>query len=122
MSCGDPLDYSTIESNIWLANNISTGQVFTLSNGGSSAPWSTANNIAADAINVTGSMRVSDDIMMKGKSLDTRLDKIEERLGIIHHNNSLEERWIKLKRLGEKYKAMEKELLEKEHMWNILKK
>jgi len=46
---------------------------------------------------------------------------IEERLGILHPNPELEDRWDELKELREQYIAMEKDLLEKEKIMKILK-
>ena len=62
------------------------------------------------------------DIKIGGKSLTEAIDKIEERLGILHPNPGLEDRWEELKSLRNQYQKLEKDLLEKEKMWNILKK
>jgi len=61
------------------------------------------------------------DIKIGGKSLSEAIDKIEERLGILHPNPELEDRWDELKELRRKYNELEKDLLEKEKMWKILK-
>lgn len=61
-------------------------------------------------------------IQLNGKDLEERLNTIEERLGIIHRNILLESKYSKLKELGEEYKNLEKELLEQEKVWEILKK
>ena len=62
------------------------------------------------------------DLKIKGKSLSDQLDKIEERLGILHPNTELESRWEDLKRLRKEYIKLEKEIIDKEKMWAILKK
>jgi hypothetical protein len=49
-------------------------------------------------------------------------DKIEERLAILHPNEKLEEKWEELKELSKRYKELEKEIIEKEKMWDILKR
>jgi hypothetical protein len=49
-------------------------------------------------------------------------DKIEERLAILHPNPELEDRWEELKELSKRYKELEKEIIEKEKMWDILKR
>lgn len=64
---------------------------------------------------------VNQDIMLNQQSLAQRLAKIEQRLNIIHHNQELEQRWAELKQLGDRYRQLETELVEKEKMWNILK-
>jgi hypothetical protein len=61
------------------------------------------------------------DIKIAGKSLTEAIDKIEERLGILHPNPELEDRWEQLKELRKQYQELEKDLLEKEKMWKILK-
>jgi uncharacterized protein (DUF2164 family) len=81
-----------------------------------------SSSIDSSTLTVKGDATFEDDISIKGKSLTKTLEGIEERLGILHTNSGLEDRWSKLKALGKKYRAMEADLLEKEKMWNILKK
>ena len=50
------------------------------------------------------------------------LDNIESRLGILHPNPELEEKWEELKALSVRYKELEKDIIEKENLWSILKK
>ena len=50
------------------------------------------------------------------------LEKIDERLAILHPNPELEDRWDELKELGKRYKELEQEIIEKEKVWTILKK
>ena len=78
--------------------------------------WITSNGNFTDTISVTG------DISMNGQSLEDRLSRIEDRLAILQLNPRLEARWKKLKQLGDKYKAMEKDLMEKEKIWGIIKR
>lgn len=73
-------------------------------------------------LSVTGNASFSGDITIKGISLTERLDKIEERLAILRPNLELEDKWEKLKTLGEEYRQLEKEILEQEKVWDILKK
>jgi hypothetical protein len=62
------------------------------------------------------------EVTIRGVKLDERLNAIEERLGILRPNNDLEGNWEKLKALGEEYRKLEKEILEKEQVWDLLKK
>ena len=92
-----------------------------------SSPYIVTNNtLYGSSINptlrVAGDAEFEGDIKIKGVNLTTRLDKIEERLGILHPNEKLEDQWAELKELGERYRELEKEIIEKEAMWNILKK
>jgi len=66
-------------------------------------------------------MNAGTDITIKGRKLSEVIDKLEERLGILHPNPELEDRWDELKELRRKYNELEKDLLEKEKMWKILK-
>jgi hypothetical protein len=62
------------------------------------------------------------DIVLGDKSLKAFMDKVEERLNIMVPNEKLESEWQELKELGDKYRKLEQELLEKAKTWNILKK
>jgi hypothetical protein len=73
-------------------------------------------------INTDGlTMAEGTDITVGGKSLTKAIEQIEERLGILHPNPALEERWDKLKDLRRQYMEMEKDILEKEKIMKILK-
>ena len=62
------------------------------------------------------------DIKLGDRSLKEFMDKVEERMNILQPNPELEEQWDELKQLGEEYRKLEKELLEKNKMWETLKK
>jgi hypothetical protein len=66
-------------------------------------------------------MEKGTDIKIGDSSLSEVLAKLEERLNILHHNEALEEKWDELRTLGNQYRELEKELIEKEKMWKILK-
>ena len=61
------------------------------------------------------------DITLNGKSMRGWMEKVEERLAILEPNAKLEAEWAELKELGERYRALEKEIKEKQQVWNILK-
>ena len=82
----------------------------------------TTYNNAAQVLKVSGDAEFEGDIKIKGVSMSDRLDAIEERLGILRPNNDLEGKWEKLKELGDEYRRLEKEILEKESIWETLKK
>jgi len=73
-------------------------------------------------LKVEGDAEFAADIKLKGKSLSEVLDNIESRLGILHPNPELEEKWEELKALSVRYKELEKDIIEKENLWSILKK
>jgi hypothetical protein len=73
-------------------------------------------------LRVNGDATFDGDIAFKGRSLDETLKKIEERLGILIPNVRLEEDWKELKDLRMQYVELEKQLLEKQRVFDILKK
>ena len=74
-------------------------------------------NIDADGVQV----KDGGDIKIGNQSLKEFMDKVEERLAILRINPELEEKWEELKSLGEKYRELEKEILEKEKLMEMLK-
>jgi hypothetical protein len=134
ISSGYGTNTITIDSSTWTTGSSTvTGSTtvpytFTTTGTGSYNPFNGYNNIG---IGATGStvyidgdgltMKEGADITVGGKSLTKAIEKIEERLGILHPNPALEERWDQLKELRKQYVEMEKDLLEKEKMWKILK-
>ena len=62
------------------------------------------------------------DIKMNGKSMKAWMEKVEERLNILTPNPELEKDWDDLRRLGERYRKLEKKCKEKAQMWEELKK
>jgi hypothetical protein len=79
-------------------------------------------NLKGASLQVNGDAEFKGDVKVKGKSLSELIENIEKRLAILHPNEALEEKWEKLKTLGEQYREMEKEILHAEEMWKILKK
>ena len=90
-------------------------------NTNTSLPWisNTQNN---KPLIVQGDAEVTGDLMIKGKSLIESLEKIEEKLAILRPNYELEEKWENLRDLRKQYMQLEKEILEKEQIWSVLKK
>jgi len=96
--------------------------------GSSSIDW--LNNITVginpalegQTLQVKGNANIEGELTIKGKKLSEVLDNIESRLAILHPNKELEEKWENLRVLREAYVALEKEILEKEAMWAILKR
>lgn len=73
-------------------------------------------------LEVKGDANFEGDVKIKGKSLVESLEKIEEKLAILHPNEELEEKWEKLRGLRKMYMELEAEIIEKEKIWGILKK
>jgi hypothetical protein len=62
------------------------------------------------------------DIEINGKSMSAWMEKVEQRLTILHPNPDMEKDWDDLRRLGERYRKLEKKCQEKAQMWEALKK
>ena len=60
------------------------------------------------------------DIEINGKSLKDAITNIEERLAILQCNPELEAEFQELHQLGEQYRSLEKQLLEKKQVWDKL--
>ena len=107
----------------------SNSGTYTLTNGigsGNISPGLTFNDQwdfnHKQSLSVRGDAEFEGDIKLKGKSLSETLEKIEQRLAILHPNEQLESKWEELKKLGDAYRALEKDITEKEKIWETLKK
>jgi len=61
------------------------------------------------------------DIVVNGKSMMQLLERIEDRLNLLEPNLELEKEWDDLRRLGERYRRLEKKCKEKAAVWKKLK-
>ena len=113
---GDSLDPVTIS----VPNNTSNGLYWGLN--GTSSITLTEPSLKGSTLKVNGDADITGELTVQGVKLSDRLDKIDERLAILHPNPELEDKWDELKELGKRYKELEQELLEKEKVWTILKK
>jgi hypothetical protein len=105
-----------------------TGYTYTTTGTGSS-PWIVGNGGTGAtptvqiqqgaAIDIQGE---NADIRMNGKSMKAWMEAVEERLNILTPNPELEKEWDDLRRLGQRYRALEKKCKEKAQMWAALKK
>lgn len=71
---------------------------------------------------IKGEAEFDGDITIKGVKLLESIQKIEQRLNILRVNPELESRWAELKELGERYRLLEAECLDKEYIIDILKR
>ena len=109
---------------------------YTIGNGGtgpsSNTVWTTNTtgagtyriNDPAAVLTASGKMELkgdSADLTINGKSLKDWMEKVEERLNILTPNPELEKEWDELRRLGERYRKLEKKCKEKAEVWNKLK-
>ena len=101
-------------------NTLNSGQILTTGTNGLN--WNDISPASHGTLQVKGDAEFDGDVKIKGKSIADTLEKLEERLAILKPNPELEDRWEELKELSKRYKELEKELIEKEKMWNILKR
>ena len=105
---------------------------YTIGNGGTGHVWTTNTtgagsyriNDSAAVISASGRMELKGDgadLTINGKSLKNWMEKVEERLNILTPNPELEKEWDELRRLGERYRKLEKKCKEKAEVWNKLK-
>jgi len=122
---------STVAGNTWPYPSSSSGSYNWTTNGtggynlGNISPTLNLNDTwqhGDTKLKVQGDAEFDGDVKIKGKSISETLDKIEQRLGILYPNEKLEEKWEELKKLGDAYRALEKDILEKEQIWETLKK
>ena len=102
------------------------------------SPWQNLNTITGTSVNIGSSitdynMKVEQsgqidikgekaDIRINGKSMNKWMEQVEQRLNILTPNPELEKEWDDLRRLGERYRKLEKKCQEKARMWEALKK
>lgn len=79
-------------------------------------------NLNGARLHVQGDADIDGDLKIKGKSINNSLERIEERLAILRPNEELEKKWDNLRELRKQYMELEQEIIEKEKMWDILKK
>jgi len=116
---------NTVTSNGALGSAI-TSELYSIPNVGSGQSL-VFDNVTTSGYNTKAVFKDHDvyfekDIIVKGKNLSTTLEQIEKRLNILHPNPELEARWDELRDLRNRYVELERELIEKEKMWNTLKK
>lgn len=99
---------------------------YTITNNGTSnwtwANVTTNNSLKGSSIEVLGDANISGELTVQGVKLSERLERIEERLGILRPNEEMEEKWDNLRALRKMYMELEAEIKEKEEIWKILKK
>jgi hypothetical protein len=112
-------------NSVYTVTGGTAGSILTAGANGSSVGWTTISadpNLQGTSLNVKGDAKFEGDVIIKGKSINDSLDRIEERLAILRPNEELEAKWENLRGLRKAYMELEAEIIEKEKVWNILKK
>jgi len=106
----DPSSYITTGTSLnW--NNSYSFSDYNITNGNPKV------NISSNGI----TMKPEADLKIGDRSLKDFMDRVEDRLAILHPNEALEDKWEQLKDLRRQYEALEKDILEKEKIMKILK-
>jgi hypothetical protein len=130
-------DISTVAIGAIGATTISNGG-YSIGTGGTGGYAFTPNTVWTTNTTATGSFRISPDstieqsgklslrgnaadLDINGKSLKGWMERVEERLNILTPNPELEKEWDDLRRLGERYRKLEKKCKEKADVWKKLK-
>ena len=108
---------------------IGSGSVLAAGQTYSNTMWTTNttsawNGTSAAELNQSGMLSLrgdNADIDINGKSLMKTLEALEDRLNMMVPNPELEKEWDDLKKLGDRYRKLEKKCREKAEMWNKLK-
>ena len=106
------------------------GYTYTTNTTNATSPWLNVSNGGTGsnptmAINPSGTIEIKGedaDIKINGKSMVTWMEAVEKRLNILTPNPELEQEWDDLRRLGNRYRALERKCQEKAKMWEALKK
>lgn len=106
--------------------NGGTGYTYTTTGTGTgTVPWISTGANSTMTVQQSGTIDIQGDdadIKMNGKSMKVWMEKVEERLNMLTPNPELEKDWDDLRRLGERYRRLEKKCKEKAQMWAKLKK
>ena len=96
----------------------------TLTNGATGAIWS-SNLSSTEGVSSSSSKidlrGANADITINGVSLTETLQGIQQRLNILTPNPEMEAEWDELHELGQRYRELEKQCMEKSQMWKQLK-
>jgi hypothetical protein len=102
--------FSSPSPNATVSGGFTMGNTYT-------APWFTQ-NAASTKITLDGE---DADIVVNGSSLVKAIDAIQQRLNCLQVNPKLEKEWNELKALGDQYRKLEQEILDKQATWDRLK-
>lgn len=126
------IDLSDIMSTSMSANGLNYQDLYSVtmpSTGGytfttntTAQPWIVSTNGVDTTLSVKGDADFDGDVRVRGRSLAEFMEQVEQRLNILQPNPELEQEWDELRKLGERYRDLERQCKEKAQMWNTLKK
>ena len=104
--------------------SIGSSPVWTTTTTNNTGGYTFANTQPIGSIGKSGTVHIQGenaDLVIGDKSMKTWMEKVEERLNILTPNPDMEKEWDDLRRLGERYRKLEKKCKEKAEVWNKLK-
>jgi hypothetical protein len=103
-----------------LGASFSNNTVYTTSGigGGGNTPWLTQGTNVVPKIKLDGE---GADIVVNGSSLVDAINSIRDRLNCLQINPELESEWEELRSLGDQYRKLEQQILEKQATWDRLR-
>jgi hypothetical protein len=113
---------TSISGTLSIASTTSSNPVPSLSLPSVAGGYTFQQQLKPTSIHVQGDVTFEGEVKIKGVNISDRLDRIEQRLAILRPNSELEETWTELKALGDRYRELERELLEKQAVWDMLRK
>ena len=114
----DPYYGAVPNVNVGSGINISTPVWTTTTNNTGGYTFANQNIQPNNTVHIKGE---NADLLINEKSLKTWMERVEERLNILTPNPEMEKEWDDLRKLGERYRKLEKKCKEKSDMWNKLK-
>ena len=114
---------SSTASNIFATNWAGGSVPYTIGPVGStqSSVWPQTTSIA----NANGSVHLlgdEADLIVNGKSILKTINALEQRIGWFDLNPAVEKDWNELKQLGDQYRKLEAQIVEKMKVWTTLQK
>ena len=104
--------YTNSNSTVSITSGATTAGTFTLNSN-----WDTSYN---DCITI-GGQTITESKLKVLDGLQDWQEEVNKKLAILQPNSELEEQWTELKEIRERYVKLEKELIEKNKAWDILK-
>jgi hypothetical protein len=115
-------EYNMSDLNATWLSGASGSNAYTYTTTGTSTNYAWNTTSIENTLQVKGDSEFDGDITVRGRSLTEFMDSVEQRLNILRPNTALESEWDQLRVLGEQYRELEKQLIEKDQMWQTLKK
>ena len=115
-------EYNMSDLNATWLSGASGSNGYTYTTGATVNPWIATGTNASNTLSVKGDAEFDGEVTVKGRSLAEFMESVEQRLRILRPNPDLEAEWDQLRVLGEQYRELEKQLIEKDQMWQTLKK